>query len=275
MGQKPLYYAETPSGGFVGSEPKALLTHPELGRRLDPDSLARYLFYEYIPAPHSIWAGIKKLPRAHLLIWEDGTTRIERYWSPTFIPWSGVRDRTPPIDDVAEEFWEKLYGAVGTHLRADVPIGVFLSGGVDSSSVARAVARSCRRRVRTFSIGFDDPRFDESMRIVAEYLGDHRRRKFSAETVMELLPEVAGWLDEPFGDASILPTHLLSQFAREEEAVTVAVGGDGADELLAGYPTFSAERAAGLFRQLPSPARARPVLRRSARLPVDRGNLEL
>ncbi len=276
MGQKPLYYAETPSGGFVfGSEPKALLLHPELGRRLDPDSLARYLFYEYIPAPHSIWAGIKKLPPAHLLIWEDGATRLERYWSPTFLPWSGVRDRTPPIDDVAVEFWERFVGAVGTHLRADVPIGVFLSGGVDSSSVARAVCEVVpAAKVRTFSIGFDDPSFDESAhaRIVAEYLGtDHQRaRDSSAENVMELLPEVAGWLDEPFGDASILPTHLLSRFARE--AVTVAVGGDGADELLAGYPTFTAERAAGLFRHLPSPARAL-VGAAVGRLPVDHGNL--
>ncbi len=129
--------------------------------------------------------------------------------------------------------------------------------------------------MRTFSIGFEDPSFDESAhaRAVARHLGtDHHERTFSAATVFELLPEVAAWLDEPFGDASILPTHLLSRFARTE--VTVVLGGDGADELLAGYPTFAAERAAGLFRRLPRPARA---LAGAAvgRLPVDHGNFSL
>ncbi len=157
-----------------------------------------------------------------------------------------------------------------------MPLGVFLSGGVDSSSVAAALAElEPARNIRTFSIGFEDPSFDESdhARAVASHLGtDHRERTFSAATVMELLPEVAGWLDEPFGDASILPTHLLSRFAREE--VTVALGGDGADELLAGYPTFAAERASTLFRRLPRAARS---LAGAAvgRLPVDHGNISL
>ena len=129
------------------------------------------------------------------------------------------------------------------------------------------------RNVRTFSIGFEDPSFDESAhaRAVARHLGtDHRERIFSAESVHALLPEVAAWLDEPFGDASILPTHLLARFARTE--VTVALGGDGADELLAGYPTFAAEAAARLFRRLPAPAR---TLAGAAvgRLPVDHGNI--
>ena len=139
-----------------------------------------------------------------------------------------------------------------------MPLGVFLSGGVDSSSVAAALTElEPAAGVRTFSIGFDDPSFDEGAwaRAVARHLGtDHHERTFSAATVLDLLPEVASWLDEPFGDASILPTHLLSRFAREE--VTVVLGGDGADELLAGYPTFAAERAAGLFRRLPLPARS-------------------
>jgi asparagine synthase (glutamine-hydrolysing) len=150
---------------------------------------------------------------------------------------------------------------------------VFLSGGVDSSSVAAALCEiEPSARIHTFSIGFEDPSFDESRhaREVAEFLGtNHHERTFSVERVYELLPEVAGWLDEPFGDASILPTHLLSRFARE--SVTVALGGDGADELMAGYPTFEAERAARLYRGLPRPARA---LAEAAvgRLPVDHRN---
>ena len=274
MGQKPLFYVETPAGGLVfGSEPKALLAHPEVARRLDSSGLVRYLFYEYVPAPHSIWEGMKKLPPGHVLVWEDGKTTVERYWSPL---WHAKGSSPLPFEEAAERFWTDFVKAVGDHLRADVPVGVFLSGGLDSSSVARAVCEVVPAgKVHTFSIGFEDPSFDESAhaRAVARFLGtDHHEKTFSAETVFELLPEVAGWLDEPFGDASILPTHLLSRFARE--SVKVVLGGDGADELLAGYPTFTAERASGVFRRLPSPARA---LAEAAvrRLPVDLGNLSL
>jgi asparagine synthase (glutamine-hydrolysing) len=272
MGQKPLFYAETSRGGLVfGSEPKALLAHPDVSPRLDPRGLARYLFYEYIPAPCSIWDGMKKLPPAHVLVREGGTSTVARYWdSPE--PVAG----SLPFEEAASRFWDDFRDAVGRHRRSDVPLGVFLSGGVDSSSVAAALAElEPARNIRTFSIGFEDRSFDESehARAVARHLGtDHRERTFSPQTVMDLLPEVAGWLDEPFGDASILPTHLLSRFARGE--VTVALGGDGADELLAGYPTFPAERASKVFRRLPRAARA---LAGAAvgRLPVDHGNISL
>jgi asparagine synthase (glutamine-hydrolysing) len=269
MGQKPLYYAELPGGGLAfGSEPKALLVHPGVRRALDPAGLARYLFYEYLPAPHSIWAGMHKLPQAHILVWEDGRISVSRYWTPP-----AVEARDDDLDGRAESFWSELRAAVARHRRSDVPLGVFLSGGVDSSSVAAALCEvEQAASVRTFSIGFDDPTFDESAhaRAVARHLGtSHSERTFSAEQVLELLPEVAKWLDEPFGDASVLPTHLLSRFAREE--VKVVLGGDGADELLAGYPTFAAERAARVYRRLPRPARA---LAGAAvgRLPVDHGN---
>jgi asparagine synthase (glutamine-hydrolysing) len=272
MGQKPLFYRETAKGGLVfGSEPKALLVHPDVPRGLDPAGLRRYLFYEYIPAPHSIWEGMKKLPPAHVLVREGGTSTVERYWD------SPEPDAdAPSFEEASARFWDDFRAAVGRHRRSDVPLGVFLSGGVDSSSVAAALAElEPAGSIRTFSIGFEDRSFDESdhARAVARHLGtDHRERTFSASTVMELLPEVANWLDEPFGDASILPTHLLSRFAREE--VTVALGGDGADELLAGYPTFAAERASNLFRKLPGAARS---LAGAAvgRLPVDHGNISL
>ncbi len=272
MGQKPLFYGELPGGGLAfGSEPKAALAHPRIGRELDPGGLARYLFYEYVPAPHSIWRSLKKLPRAHVLVWESGTVRTTRYWNPP-----SPSPDPPDFDSAADRFWDDFRAAVARHRRSDVPLGVFLSGGLDSSSVAAALCEvEPARNVRTFSIGFEDPSFDESRhaRAVATHLGtDHHERTFSIETMYELLPRVANWLDEPFGDASILPTHLLSRFARE--AVTVVLGGDGADELLAGYPTFAAERAAGIFRRLPRPARA---LAGAAvgRLPVDHRNFSL
>ncbi len=276
MGQKPLYLSRLPGGGLVfGSEPKAVLAHPDVPRDLDRDGLARYLFYEYLPAPSSIWRGLEKLPHAHMLVWEEGKGEAVRYWSPP----APSREGDPGIgafEEEASRFWVDFREAVGRHRRSDVPLGVFLSGGVDSSSVAAAVCElEPPESVRTFSVGFEDPSFDESAhaRALAAYLGtSHHERVFSVQSVLDLLPEVAGWLDEPFGDASILPTHLLSRFARE--SVKVVLGGDGADELLAGYPTFVAERASRVYDRLPRAARS--LLGAAVdRLPVDHRNFSL
>lgn len=273
MGQKPLFYAEPAAGTLVfGSEPKAVLEHPRIVKGVDPDSLARYLFYEYVPAPHSIWAGLKKLPAAHFLTFEEGRSELGRYWSPT-VPSS--RD-APAFAEAAERFWSEFRASVARHRRSDVELGVFLSGGIDSSSVAAALREvEPSKPIHTFSMGFDDPSFDESghAESVARRLGtDHHRAIFSVEAALEVLPEVTAGLDEPFGDASILPTHLLCRFARER--VKVVLGGDGADELLAGYPTFSIERASAIFNRLP--ARARILAGKAVEaLPVDHRNFSL
>ncbi|ADV61585.1 asparagine synthase (glutamine-hydrolyzing) [Isosphaera pallida ATCC 43644] len=267
MGQKPLYWTLTPYGSFVfGSEPKALFEHPEVAREIDPDGLARYLVYEYLPAPFSIWRGLNKLPRASVLVWHWNARPDGPPCRPVITTLSG-----PPIQPARQheagrtpcdpsELRQRLITAAARHCRADVPVGVFLSGGVDSSSVAASVVDSGvfgrPDAVRTFSIGFDDPSFDERLhaRAVAKALGTtHHERIFTAADLAALVPEVVNWLDEPFGDASILPTHLLCRFAREE--VTVALGGDGADELMGGYPTFDAEPVARQFGRLPRPLR--------------------
>ena len=258
MGQKPLFYGELPGGGLAfGSEPKALLAHPAIGRTLDQASLARYLFYEYVPAPYSIWQSLRKLPRGHVLCWEDGKLqRLELLESRTNqLP--SVSTSKPRPGNSGPSFATRSLATVAPMF----PSAFFSPAESTPRASPRHSAKSSRPpSVHTFSIGFEDPSFDEShhARAVAHHLGtDHHEQTFSIDTVYQLLPKVASWLDEPFGDASILPTHLLSRFARNE--VKVVLGGDGADELLAGYPTFLAERAAGVFRRLPRRPRPSPA----------------
>ena len=259
-----------PGGGLAfGSEPKAVLAHPEISRELDRASLARYLFYEYVPAPYSIWRSLRKLPCGHVLSWERGEFRVWRYWDSPVPGRRGARLRGHGRAVLGASFATRWLAIDARTCRS--------AFSCPAASIRRAsprrFARSSRRGTcGRFRSAFEDPSFDESghARAVARHLGtDHHEQTFSIKTAYDLLPEVAAWLDEPFGDASILPTHLLSRFARGE--VKVVLGGDGADELLAGYPTFAAERAAGFFRRLPRPAQA---LAGAAvgRLPVDHRN---
>ena len=235
--------------------PRRCCAHPEVGRRLDPAGLARYLFYEYIPAPHSIWAGMRKLPRGHVLVWERGRIRPSRATG-NRRPWRRTAERAVRGGRRAGSGTTSATRWRG-HRRSDVPLGRVPLGRRRLVERRRGALRARAGAERADVL--DRLRGPELRRERARPRG---RRVTSAPTttsgrsrsrpVYELLPEVAAWLDEPFGDASILPTHLLSRFARSE--VTVALGGDGADELLAGYPTFAAERAAGLY---PPPARGR------------------
>jgi asparagine synthase (glutamine-hydrolysing) len=203
-------------------------------------------------------------------VYESGDVRIDRYWQARRVDEAGP---APPLDQAAEQLWDRFREAVRSQLVSDVPLGVFLSGGIDSSSVVAAMASLMPpEQIDTFTIGFDDPSFDESgpARQVARHFGTrHHEEVFSIQRLLELLPEVADYLDEPFGDASVLPMYLLSRFARER--VTVALGGDGCDELMAGYPTFQAIGAAAVFRGLP-----RPLQRLAAwagrQLPVSHAN---
>src|SRR5262249_43439211 len=231
------------SGSLIfGSELKALLEDPRCPRELGFDALARYLALEYVPTPYSIFEGVRKLPGGQILLWHDGRISITPYWELSFADGEDALTDDEYVDAFRTSFRE----AVARRLVSDVPLGAFLSGGIDSSSVvAMMVAESGAENVKTFSIGFSDPSFDESehARRVATHFGtEHHEEVFPEDAPLDLLPTVMDGLDEPFGDASVLPTYLLSRFTRE--FVTVALGGDGSDELLAGYPTFPADRVA-------------------------------
>jgi len=268
MGQKPLYYSPLGGGGMAfASEVKALLVHPDVQPAIDEGALAAYLTYEYLPGELSMVKGVRKLRPGAWLSFDGGKADQSSYWK---MP---IKDAPCP-ENATQRFTELFDQAVERRLMADVPLGVFLSGGIDSSSIVASVVRQrTAKNVKTFSIGFQEKSYDESAmaRLVAEHLGaEHHERVFTAEAMKDVLPEVASGLDEPLGDASLLPTYVLSAFAREE--VTVALGGDGGDELLLGYPTFFAESFAKAFTRLPRPLR-RGARRLGQALPVSTKNL--
>ena len=269
IGIKPLYYAHNGKDLAFASEPKALLKLPWVDGGLDPEGLSHYLSYDFIPAPWTIYRGIRKLPPGYRGIFEGGEFRTERYWDMDM----GDRLRGLKEGDLKEVLWEEFCRSVRMRLISDVPVGVLLSGGIDSTSVLAALRYEGVSDVRTFSVGFEDPSFDESryFRKAASFFEtEHHDEILAPGTLLEIIPEVASILDEPLADASIMPTYLLSRFTRGY--VKVALGGDGGDELFAGYPTYQAFVLARLYERMPSPARAvlEAVVRR---LPVSFDNM--
>jgi len=277
MGIKPLYYSITPEGLAFASELKAILTIPGMRREVDLAALDDYLALEYVPSPRSIIRGIQKLPPGHTLSWrmDSGEGQLRRYWDIDL----GASEREPDtrsLEQHAEELRAVLLESVRKELISDVPLGVFLSGGIDSSTVAAMMTRLTPGHVNSFSIGFSDPSFDESAhaRRVAAHLGlNHRELILEPSMLTDLVPSVTEKLDEPLADASIIPTYLLSRFARQH--VTVALGGDGGDELFGGYPTLLAHRLVGYYQRLPAVLRDRLVSPLVERLPVSMANISL
>src|SRR3989454_7534315 len=249
MGEKPLYYHAGSDAFVFGSELRALLEHPTVPRELSFESVSRYLSFEYVPAPHSIFAGIAKLPPGHLLTAAPGSKpRVVRYWD---LPFSA--DHSLDEHEWAERLRTQLETSVRRQLVSDVPLGMFLSGGIDSSAIVTVAARlNDTRPLRTFSVGFAERSYDERpfARAVAQQCGtDHEEVVFSPDDMRGLLEDVGGLLDEPLVDTSFLPLYVLSRLARR--SVTVVLSGDGGDELFCGYPTFLAERRARWVRHLP------------------------
>ena len=272
LGKKPLYYSQQGQRLVFGSELKAFYAHGGVPRELSPEALVQYLACEYVPAPLSILKSVAKLPAAHVAVFDAAGLRVRRYWS---LPAFGSEKFTPGMEhEAAREVLRLLDRAVEKRLVADVPVGVFLSGGVDSTAIA-ALASRHKQPLRTFSIGFHEESFDESpwAALAAERLGtQHSLEKFSGQDCVDLLPAAVQQLDEPFADPSFLPTLLLSRFTRKH--VTVALAGDGGDELFAGYDPFLAHRPAALFARVPRALRAF-VSAAVAQLPSSSKNMSL
>ena len=247
MGKKPLYIAQASSTLLFASELKAILKHPEFKSELNVNALNHYLTLDYVPTPISIFDGVEKLEGGHYLrIDYKGNIIRGTFWGPNFIPLE------ISFDESKEELDRLLAKATALRLVADVPVGIFLSGGLDSSAVAYYAQKQAVSPIQTFSIGFNEKSYDERAyaQQVAYQLGTvHHERILTAQESIDLIPTVFSSLDEPFADPSILPTYLLSQFTRSK--VTVALGGDGSDELLAGYPTFISEKLAPLMSWMP------------------------
>ncbi|MBI5144005.1 MAG: asparagine synthase (glutamine-hydrolyzing) [Candidatus Omnitrophica bacterium] len=256
FGKKPLYYAIFDNQFIFGSELKAILKHPSVRKEIDLNALSKYLAYEYIPSPYSIFKNIRKLEPGSRLTLENGSYRVGRYWDLGF----SHPDKFDLIESESK-LTALLKESVKRRLISDVPLGVFLSGGVDSSSVVSMMAELMDpKEIKTFSIGFKERSYNElsDARRVADYFGtDHHEEILNPTTMLEIFPTILDVLDEPFADSSIIPTYLVSKFTRKY--VKVALGGDGGDELFLGYPSFLAHVLDNYTNMIPNILRKIPL----------------
>ena len=255
LGIKPLFYAMLPDGKFVfSSELKALLTMPNLPRALDPCAVEDYFAYGYVPEPRTIYQAAHKMRPGHTMLLRIGTTRLEQrqFWELDFTPHAPASEA-----EYAEELIVKLRDAVDSHLIADVPLGAFLSGGVDSSAIVAMMAQSITGRITTSSIGFSNPEYDESIyaqQVATQYNTEHYKELVDADDY-SLVDQLAALYDEPYADSSAIPTYRVCELARKQ--VTVALSGDGGDENFAGYRRYRHAMAEQRVRDLfPSALRA-------------------
>jgi len=262
-GKKPVYYTTTPTGTFVfGSELKSLLEHPEVQRDLNAEALDAYFTLGYVPDPLSIFSNIHKLPPGHYLTLTNGQVTVKQYWDFEFQQ-SASRNEA----DYLDELRALLDESVRLRLISDVPLGAFLSGGIDSSTVVGLMARHMDQPVKTFSIGFHEDSYNELKyaRMTAEKFGTDHHEFFVTPDICQIVDELVWHFDEPFADSSAIPTYMVSKLARDH--VTVVLSGDGGDELFAGYTRYAIERKRGGFERLPKPLREGVMRPLSQRLP--------
>lgn len=258
MGKKPLYYWAGEGAIVFASEIKGVLTHPAVPRRLNPRAISAYLTFGYVPTPETFFEGIMSLPPAHVLTFEPGgEPLIERYWQLAVPGIDGTIPLYLEMDEAAAELRRLLEAAIRRRLVADVPLGAFLSGGIDSSAIVALMAGVMGEPVKTFTIGFDDrDGFDERpfAKAVADRFGTEHHEAVAHPETVELVERLVHHHDQPFGDSSAVPTFLLNEVAKQH--VTVALSGDGGDELFAGYERFAAGVAVDTVLRVPSPLRA-------------------
>lgn len=261
VGKKPLYYREDADGFAFASEPKAFLAETSFRAEPDAAALGDYLSFQYVPAPASAFRGLKRLPPGHYLILENGRLQIERYWRLRFAPKLSMTN-----EEAEAEVLERLREAVRLRLISDVPLGAFLSGGVDSSLIVALMAEVGSGPVNTFSIGFEEPEYNELpfAKRVAEHLGTRHHELVVRPDAVGILPRLVWHYNEPYADSSAVPTFYVAEMARKH--VTVALNGDGGDEAFAGYDRYAASLVASRIDHLPpavrrTSARAARVLR--------------
>ncbi|MEZ6041114.1 MAG: asparagine synthase (glutamine-hydrolyzing) [Planctomycetaceae bacterium] len=249
LGQKPLFYRLESGRLSFASELKSLLQIPDMPRELDRMSVLRFLTLQYVPHPHCILQGFNKLPPSTIGVLQDGQLNLQTYWSP---PYDQPQLHRAKIADWQDELRDTLTEAVRLRLRSDVPLGAFLSGGIDSTVICGLMQKQLDRPVQTFSIGFPIAAFDERSyaRQASQMLGTDHHEAVVEPDAIEMLPRLVWHYDEPFGDSSSIPTMYLSKMTREN--VTVALTGDAGDELFCGYDRYKAARIAGLTDRLPS-----------------------
>jgi asparagine synthase (glutamine-hydrolysing) len=247
VGKKPLYYTLTRNGTFVfGSELKALLEHPAVERDVNPDALDAYLSFGYVPDPLSIFSGVNKLPPGNHLVFANGEVTVTEYWDFRY-----ERVEAKPEEEYLDDLNALLDEAVRLRLVSDVPLGAFLSGGVDSSAVVGLMTRHMSQPVKTFSIGFNEDTYDELKyaRIAAKHFGTDHHEFIVTPDICEIVDDLVWHFDEPFADSSAIPTYMVSKLARDH--VKVVLSGDGGDELFAGYTRYVVDRGRRQLARLP------------------------
>ena len=254
VGKKPLLYAEVNGNLVFGSEFTALLANPDVSRDVNLEAIHHYLSFICVPAPLTAYQEIKKLEPGHSLLWRNGEVRIERYWQLDFSRKTNLNEA-----DAGERVVELLREAVRVRLMSEVPLGAFLSGGIDSSAVVALMAQESSEQIKTFSIGFDEKDFSElhHARRVAEHVGADHHEFVVRPDAMEILPTLVEHYGEPFADSSAIPSYYVSRETRRY--VTVALNGDGGDECFAGYQRYAAMNIAQKYANLPAALRERVI----------------
>jgi len=266
VGVKPLHYARTQDGIVFGSEIKSLLQHPGVTREVNHEAIADFLSFGYVPDPQTAFRGIHKLPPGHTLTFKDGRLTTRCYWD---FQYPERRTDEPVRDEreIIEQLRELLEESVRLRLVSDVPLGAFLSGGIDSSTVVAMMTRAMDRPVKTFSIGFSESSFNELKyaRIAARHFNTDHHEFVVTPDVCRIVEEIVWHHDEPFADVSSVPTYMVSKLAREH--VKVVLSGDGGDELFAGYERYLVDRSREKFERIPAFIRRHLLLRASRMLP--------